>query len=87
MPRLIPLIATACRIALALCALVEQDLPEEARQRFADLNYHHSAREDGGLGLQVNPRRDPTSIQHLHLLKLEAEDILRKKRTAITSIR
>lgn len=71
--------------ALHLAELVKSDLPEELRAHFEQYKYEVFAREDGGLGLHINPRRDKGALNMLVTIRQTAERILTSKRQMIAN--
>lgn len=69
--------------ALKLAELVEQKLPEDLRMAYAQLKYEVYPKEDGGLKLQIDARRNPHALNMLVKIRHAAEDAIRAKRHAI----
>jgi len=71
--------------ALKLAELVKDDLPEDLRYRYEQLRYEVYPKKDGGLGLQVDFRRDRHAAGDLRKLRELASTKLAQKRTHLAN--
>lgn len=72
-------------IALKLGDLAQQHLPDDLRHIHAQLRYETYPKADGGLGVQIDGRRNPHALGQLEAIRRKSEEILRAKRMAIES--